>query len=169
MGFEIAELRSWTEMDDPSAAAFSGVARYRTAFKKPDGKHVYWVLDLGDVRESASVKLNGKNIATLLQPPFHVILKDEELGETNQLEVAVANLMVNRMLEIDSDDSSWKKFYNINFPAKNRQNRGADGLFTTRNWKPIASGLLGPVTLTPIRSLAPNSGTGIKNSVIGIP
>ena len=44
----------------------------------------------------------------------------------------------------------WKKFYNVNMPARLPENRGADGLFTRRDWEPLDSGLLGPVTLTPM-------------------
>jgi hypothetical protein len=45
----------------------------------------------------------------------------------------------------------YRNFYNVNFPARRRENRGEDGLFTSLNWEPFASGLKGPVTLTPIR------------------
>jgi len=45
----------------------------------------------------------------------------------------------------------WKKFYNINMSARLPENRGADGLFTAAKWEPRPSGLLGPVTLTPLR------------------
>ena len=31
------------------------------------------------------------------------------------------------------------------------ENRGEDGLFTAAGWKPLDSGLLGPVTLVPLR------------------
>jgi hypothetical protein len=43
----------------------------------------------------------------------------------------------------------WKRFYNVNMPAKLAVNRGADGLFTTLGWRPLKSGLIGPVSLTP--------------------
>jgi len=44
----------------------------------------------------------------------------------------------------------YKKFYNTNFPARRPENRGADGLFDATKLAPRDSGLLGPVTLTPI-------------------
>ena len=149
----LAKLCSWTEMDDPEIQSFSGVAHYRTAFPRPPSDAAYWVLDLGDVKESARVRLNGRLIATLVQPPFHVVVKSAELNETNDLEVAVANLMANRIRKIEASGANWKRFYNVNFPAKNRQNRGADGLFTSSHWEPAASGLLGPVTLTPVEPM----------------
>ncbi|MGV3558002.1 hypothetical protein [Larkinella arboricola] len=36
--------------------------------------------------------------------------------------------------------------------ARLRENRGADGNFTAEKWKPRESGLIGPVTLTPVVS-----------------
>ncbi len=45
----------------------------------------------------------------------------------------------------------WKTFYNVNFPSRLPENRGPDGLFTAARWEPLPSGLLGPVTLTPLR------------------
>ena len=57
--------------------------------------------------------------------------------------------MANRIADMDKKGIVWKKFYNINFPARFAQNRGVDGLFTAINWEPAASGLLGPVTIQP--------------------
>jgi len=62
----------------------------------------------------------------------------------------VTNLSANRIRDLDRRGVPWKKFYNVNFPAKLPQNRGADGLFSAAGWEPLDSGLLGPVTLTPL-------------------
>ena len=35
--------------------------------------------------------------------------------------------------------------------ARFAENRGADGLFTAAKWSPKPSGLLGPVTITPLK------------------
>jgi hypothetical protein len=67
------------------------------------------------------------------------------------LEVSVSNLMANRIAALDHAGVRWRKFYNVNFPARFPQNRGADGLFSAAAWEPVESGLLGPVTLTPLR------------------
>jgi hypothetical protein len=47
----------------------------------------------------------------------------------------------------------WKKFYNYNFPAHVRENRGADGLFSAAAWKPMEAGLSGPVRLTALEAV----------------
>jgi hypothetical protein len=63
----------------------------------------------------------------------------------------VSNLMANRIADMDRRGVVWKKFYNVNFPANRAENRNADGLFDASKWVPLDSGLLGPVTLTPVR------------------
>jgi hypothetical protein len=44
---------------------------------------------------------------------------------------------------------------NTNHPARLGTNRGPDGDFSAAQWKPRDSGLLGPVTLTPLAPLRP--------------
>lgn len=73
-----------------------------------------------------------------------------QLRAQNTLEVSVTNLSANRIRDLDRRDVRWKKFYNVNFPARFPDSRGADGLFTAAQWKPLESGLLGPVTLAPL-------------------
>jgi len=64
--------------------------------------------------------------------------------------VSVTNLSANRIRDLDRRGVPWKKFYNVNFPARFPENRGSDGLFSAAKWEPLESGLLGPVTLTPL-------------------
>ena len=73
------------------------------------------------------------------------------LQRNNELEIRVSNLMANRMADLDKRGVNYKKFYNINFAARKRENTGPDGIFTAANWKPADSGLIGPVTLTPLK------------------
>ncbi len=60
------------------------------------------------------------------------------------------NLPGKRIADLDRRGVAWKKFYNVNMPARLPQNRGPDGLFTAAKWEPLDSGLIGPVTLTPL-------------------
>lgn len=148
-------LDYWTSLSDTNALNFSGTADYTTSFKKPrieSGHQVNsWQLDLGSVKENAEVILNGQKIATLIGPVFTVTIADSLLKDNNQLTVRVSNLMANRIRYMDRNGLSYKKFYNINFPAHEAENRGRDGLFTTLNWDVLPSGLKGPVTLTPLK------------------
>lgn len=141
------KLVSWTTFGN-DAEAFSGTASYVTTFPRP--KAGAWQLDLGRVAESARIRINGREIATLIGPPYRVVLDSSQLPTTNTLEVWVTNLSANRIRDLDRRGVGWKKFYNVNFPARSPENRGADGLFTAARWEPLESGLLGPVTLTPV-------------------
>jgi hypothetical protein len=61
--------------------------------------------------------------------------------------------MGNRMTDMERKGQPYKIFYNVNFPSHDAINRGADGMFTTKNWQPQESGLIGPVTLTPLQMM----------------
>jgi hypothetical protein len=145
----IDRLVSWTTFGT-DAEAFSGTGTYTATFVKPKGSAKIWQLDLGRVAEVARVRLNGRDLATLIAPPYRVEIETSQLELTNTLEVSVTNLSANRIRDLDVRGVAWKKFYNVNFPARFPENRGADGLFSAARWTPLESGLLGPVTLTPV-------------------
>ncbi|MCB9504214.1 MAG: glycoside hydrolase family 2 protein [Deferribacteres bacterium] len=150
---QIVNLTSWTEWDGDAVKCFSGTAKYSISFPKPAGDVHGWALDLGRVAESARVSLNGKEIATLIGPTFRIIITGDLFKNENHLEIDVSNLMANRIIDLDKRHVLWKKFYNVNLPAHDIENRGPDNLFTAENWQPQPSGLIGPVTLTPVRKL----------------
>ena len=129
---------------------FSGTAAYSTTFARPTAGTRWWQLDLGRVAESARIRVNGRDVATLIAPPFRVVLDRSQMRGTNTLEVSVTNLSANRIRDLDVRGVKWKKFYNVNFPSRLPENRGSDGLFTAARWEPLESGLLGPVSLTPL-------------------
>jgi hypothetical protein len=146
--FTTSSLNSWTEASD-EARNFSGTAKYTTSFPKPSGDQKYWRLNLGKVHETAEVFLNGKKLATLIGPSFQTVISSSLLKQTNTLEIVVANLMANRITYMDKNNLPWKIFYNTNMPARRQQN-AKNGIFNASDWKPLPSGLLGPVTLTGI-------------------
>jgi hypothetical protein len=157
---KLSKLGSWTELEGDSYKAFSGTAVYQKTFTRPAGDAEFYRLDLGKVAHSARVVLNGRELASLICAPFTVDIPVSEMMDENTLQVSVTNLMGNRIADMERKGKPYKIFYNINFPAKEARNRGADGLFTTLNWKPQPSGLLGPVTLTPLSSLQNSSAKG---------
>jgi hypothetical protein len=144
-----SSLESWTQFPGEGYAEFSGTARYAIAFSKPVVKSRLWLLDLGNVDESASVKLNGEALATLIGPTYRLLVDEHLLKDQNTLEIRVTNLMANRIADLDRRGVPWKKFYNVNFPARKSENRVND-LFDAALWTPRSSGLLGPVTLKPV-------------------
>ncbi|MCH5685354.1 hypothetical protein LWM68_14525 [Niabella sp. W65] len=127
-----------------------GVARYTLQFNKPPGRAASYLLSLGKVNETAEVILNGKPVATLIGPSFNAVIPAAVLQATNRLEIVVANLMANRISYMDRNNIPWKIFYNTNMPARKAENV-KDGLFNASNWKPLPSGLSGPVSLTALQ------------------
>ena len=146
----VTKLGSWTDLDGDDVKNFSGTAKYSIQFPKPAGHAQAYILSLGKVHETAEVFLNGKNLGTLIGPDFKLKIAVEDLKQNNDLQIVVANLMDNRIIYMDKNNLPWKIFYNTNMPARKRENVGKDGLFDASNWKPVPSGLLGPVTITPV-------------------
>jgi hypothetical protein len=143
-------LASWTTFGE-AGRSFSGTASYSTTFARPQTAADAWRLDLGRVHESARVRINGQDVATLIGPTYSVVLEAGLLRAENTLEVFVTNLSANRIADLDRRGVIWKKFYNVNMPARLPENRGEDGLFTAAHWEPLDSGLIGPVTLSALR------------------
>jgi glycosyl hydrolase family 106( putative alpha-L-rhamnosidase) len=146
-------LDSWLKLEGDAYKNFSGTARYTLTFNRPQGTNTDWLLDLGRVAETARVRLNGRELGTLITSPFRARVPASMLRERNTLEVDVSNLMLNRVIDMERRGVKYKKFYNTNFPARRPENRGADGLFDATKLAPRDSGLLGPVTLTPVEAV----------------
>ena len=92
-------LASYTESDDPGIKYFSGTAEYSNTFTLdviPEGTQV--LLDLGTVRELASVKVNGEDCGTVWKEPYRVDISAAVKVGANTLEVAVVNPWINRLI-----------------------------------------------------------------------
>jgi len=146
---QIDSLVSWTSFGE-EYISFSGSAAYEISFAKPAGPWGFWKMDLGSVKESATVYLNGVVVGKLLGPEYSLVIPATQLKDRNQLRVVVSNLMANRIAYMDRKKIFWKKFYNVNFPARLPENR-RNGLFDASLWPVFDSGLVGPVTLTPLK------------------
>lgn len=140
-------LLFWTSLKSAPYQSFSGCATYKTVFKKPAVDASRWILEIGDVEESAEVILNGKSLGILLGPDYSINIYDK-LKDNNVLEIKVCNLMANRISYMDRQNIIWKKFYNINFPSRKAENR-KNNLFDASNWTAAPSGLAGAVRLIP--------------------
>ena len=104
-----------------------------------------------DRDRGARVRINGREVGVLIGPSFQLTLDSSSLTATNTLEIEVTNLAANRIAALDKEAVPWRKFYNVNFPARFPQNRGPDGLFSAAQWEPLESGLIGPVTVTGLK------------------
>jgi hypothetical protein len=152
--FQTAKLASWTTFPDTNTQAFAGTAKYETTFDAPslesrlqaarvNAELQTYFLNLGDVRQSARVRVNGKDYGTLITPPFRVVV--DNLNPTgNLLEVEVTSVVANRIRDLDRRGVPWKVFRDINIVDLNYKP------FDASNWPLTDCGLLGPVTLTAV-------------------
>jgi len=139
----VSNLESWTKLG-PEAEAFSGLATYTLQFDNPNAKIDNWYLNLGDVRESAKIWLNDNFIGTAWSVPFKLQTGKLKPGK-NILKIQVTNLSANRVRDMELKGQEWKIFYEINMVDKDYKK------FDATKWSPMPSGLLGPVSLTPLK------------------
>jgi len=137
-------LSNWTEMLNDTLQSFSGSAEYSTTFILPRKDAADYSLQLGVVNESAKVWINGSEVGILWSIPFTAnIGKYLKEGE-NAIKVEVANLMANRMRNMDQKGIVWRKYHEINFVNINYKD------FDAAKWNVMPSGLQGPVLIVPM-------------------
>ena len=138
--------KPWTELGDSVLNATMATGVYKTTFNFPKKQpNTAYVLDLGDVRETAHVLVNGTDAGILFAVPFRLDITDYLVDGKNTLEVAVANLPANRIAQLDRDGVEWRKFKEINVVDLNYKNTLYD------KWKPVPSGLNSPVRIIPCK------------------
>ena len=142
--YTTTKLASWTEQGG-EAERFAGTARYETTFDIPANVTASdWELNLGDVRELARVFVNGQQVDYLWSLPFRAFIGKYVKPGPNTLAIEVTNLSANRIRDMDKRGEPWKNFHEINFVNVHYQPLDAS------EWPLQPSGLLGPVTLTPL-------------------
>ncbi len=138
--------KPWTELGDSVLNATMATGVYKTTFNFPKKQpNTAYVLDLGDVRETAHVLVNGTDAGMLFAVPFRLDITDYLVDGKNILEISVANLPANRITQLDRDDVEWRKFKEINVVDLNYKNTLYD------KWEPVPSGLNGPVRIVPCK------------------
>lgn len=94
-------LESWTKSSNPGVRYFSGTATYHNTIDVPapalTSGHEIW-MDLGDVREVATVAVNGSTLRTLWHAPFRVRIDPALHAGSNTLSIQVTNLWPNRLI-----------------------------------------------------------------------
>ncbi len=140
---ELKKLVSWTDLPDQAAQNFSGSARYTATFDLKGSLAGEYLLDLGKVCESAHVWINGQDAGILWSIPFTTKIGKYLKKGTNTIEIEVANLMSNRIRQMDQQKVQWRNYHEINFVNVDYKPFDASG------WKPMTSGLLGPVVIKP--------------------
>ena len=136
--------KSWTALGEPYDV-FSGTLIYSRKFELPaSALDREYELDLGDVRETARVTLNGETLPLYWHIPFAKVIPEGLLKEENTLEIEVTNLSYNRVIDLDRKKVVWKNFHEINFV--NIQYKPFDASMD----KPLPSGLLSIPRLVPV-------------------
>ncbi|MCQ2162974.1 MAG: glycosyl hydrolase family 2 [Bacteroidales bacterium] len=142
--FRVASLRSWTELGEPLLRRIMGTGTYSRSFVLPEIDCEDWVLDLGDVRESAVVRINGEQVACLWAVPYRISVGQWLHEGVNSIEVDVTNLPANRISDLDRSGFKWRRFKNINTVTVKYEPSDYSG------WDPMPSGLCGGVRLIPV-------------------
>lgn len=97
---ELSTLKSWTQFDDPAIKYYSGTVKYSNKFVISEDEIAQhkWILDLGNVQEMASVKINGQRMQVLWSAPFRFDVSNYVKKGENELEVEVVNMWANRLI-----------------------------------------------------------------------
>ena len=140
--YVLDKLRTWESLDEQTRVTM-GTGVYTTKFKlskKEDPKGA-WKIDLGDVRESARVYINGQFVGCAWSAPFILDTKQTLKMGSNEIRIEVTNLPANRIAELDRQGVKWRKMEEINVVDINYKNTTYD------QWEPMPSGLNSTVKL----------------------
>ncbi|MCH4100540.1 MAG: glycosyl hydrolase family 2 [Prevotella sp.] len=139
--FQLDGLKTWENLDGKTRVTM-GTGVYQTTFKlNRKQASAHWNINLGDVRESARVYLNGQFIGCAWSVPFILNCKNALKKGKNTLRIEVTNLPANRIADLDRKGVKWRKFKEINFvDITYHQSSYA-------HWGPVPSGLNSTVRL----------------------
>ena len=133
------QLADWTQRSEDGIKYFSGKATYRKTFdvsaQRPSGSALF--LDLGKVNDIAVVRVNGRELGTLWQPPYRVAITTAVQPGANTLEVDVVNTWNNRLAG-DAGLPVEQRHTSITAPT------------VTKDSPLLPAGLIGPVTIRQI-------------------
>ena len=138
---EFAHLENWTKRPEAGIRYYSGAAVYRKVFDLPESLRQpasRVMLDLGDVRQIAAVRLNGRDLGVLWAMPMRVDVTEAVRPTANELEIEVTNFWPNRLI----GDAA--------LPLEKRLTRTTVAL--KADTPLLDSGLLGPVVLQSAQS-----------------
>ena len=151
----LERLQPLNEYEADDVRYFSGTAIYRAKFVWSGSGRAR--LDLGAVKNLATVVLNGREYPVLWRPPFVCEITDALRSGENELEVRVTNLWVNRLIgdeRLDAD-VEWDGDQIREVPEWVRKGlpspTGRHTFTTWHHWSKddslIDSGLIGPVCI----------------------
>ena len=142
--FALDKAQTWQSLDDDSVKVTMGTGIYTTHIKltKKDMKNANgWKIDLGDVRESARVYINGEFVGCAWSVPFVLDCRQTLKAGDNEIRIEVTNLPANRIADLDRRGVKWRKMEEINVVDINYKKTTYD------QWEPMPSGLNSEVRL----------------------
>lgn len=162
------KLSSWHENADPRIKYYSGPATYAATINIPaemigEGKRLF--LDLGQVKHTAEVAVNGRTVGVRWCPPFAVEITGAARPGANRIEIIAVNGWRNRWIgdeqlppDFETVNPAWggeKARTPVKFPdwaKKGGKSPNGRVLFSTfmphtKDDSLEPAGLLGPVTL----------------------
>ena len=141
--FTLDKVQTWESLSDETRVTMgTGVYETTIKLKKKDLKNAAgWKIDLGDVRESARVYINGQYIGCAWSVPYVLDCKNTLKKGVNTIRIEVTNLPANRIADLDRKGVKWRKMEEINVVDINYKKT----LYDT--WEPMPSGLNSQVKL----------------------
>jgi len=155
------KLTDWSVNADKGIKYYSGIAVYKKLFDAPAGfvennpslALRSWLLNLGEVKNMARVKLNGKDLGVVWTAPWQVDVSKALKARDNVLEIEVANLWPNRLIgdELLPDDGiqngQWPEWLLKGTPRPSKRFSFTTFKHYNKDAPLFKSGLMGPVTL----------------------
>lgn len=144
---EFPKLINWINSTEDGIKYYSGKATYRKDFDlnskikgevKAEHKGERLFLDLGNVKNVAEVRLNGKNLGILWCAPWRVEITNSVKPTGNSLEIDIINLWANRVVG------------DLNLPKDKRYTKTHDAFrfeMLKSDTPLLESGLLGPARI----------------------
>ncbi len=146
--FDIDSVMDWTRLPNENASINFGTGRYTVKFNLPEKDSADdWMLDLGDVRESARVTVNGTYAGTVWAVPFTINIGNLLHEGENEIMIDVTSLQANRIADYERNGVEWRKFKDANIASVTNAKT-----FSFGDWTTVPAGLLGPVRLIPLRN-----------------
>ena len=157
-------LMPWNKHENASIRHYSGSAIYRKTVSDPRTGNGRQFLDLGDVKNVATVTVNGKVYPVLWKPPFRLEITDAPAKDGKlDLSIRVTNMWPNRLIgdEAMPCDAEYGKDGGIvAIPQRVFDGKpSATGRHTFTTWRLwnrtdtlLPSGLIGPVRLLRIEA-----------------
>lgn len=164
-------LTDWKENTNEHIKYYSGTAIYRKSFSVDESflkENQRYILDLGDVKIVAEVKLNGSSVGIDWMPPFELDITNFVKEGENHMEIAVTNQWSNRLIGDErypkqdggyrltgnppASDSRMPNWYVSNQPLpEGLRTTFCTGQFYKAGDELKASGLLGPVQIKSVK------------------